>query len=193
MLRCQPSRHSRGGLIQMRHGSAQMGSLSSQTWLRHIPRNSVHTRHKHANFEDDDELVKYNATSILARIATVAPDAVEPVTDSLREALSVDHPPTQQNACWALGRIGAHDARPELQALREETEVEDVQAAATAGLVLLSLSECPRCGDRIEPHQVSVAVYEHTKARWECPGVTTVRLCGQRNRLAVKNRCVQSR
>jgi len=43
-------RHSRGGLIQMRHGSAQMGSLSSQTWLRHIPRNSVHTRHKHANF-----------------------------------------------------------------------------------------------------------------------------------------------
>jgi len=84
-----------------------MGSLSSQTWLRHIPRNSVHTRHKHANFEDDDELVKYNATSILARIATVAPDAVEPVTDSLREALSVDHPPTQQNACWALGRIGA--------------------------------------------------------------------------------------
>jgi len=39
-----------GGLIQMRHGSAQMGSLSSQTWLRHIPRNSVHTRHKHANF-----------------------------------------------------------------------------------------------------------------------------------------------
>jgi len=119
--------------------------------------------------EDDDELVKYNATSILARIATVAPDAVEPVTDSLREALSVDHPPTQQNACWALGRIGAHDARPELQALREETEVEDVQAAATAGLVLLSLSECPRCGDRIEPHQVSVAVYEHTKARWECP------------------------
>jgi len=53
--------------------------------------------------------------------------------------------------------------------LFEETEVEDVQAAATAGLVLLSLSECPRCGDRIEPHQVSVAVYEHTKARWECP------------------------
>ncbi|WP_432277143.1 HEAT repeat domain-containing protein [Halobacterium salinarum] len=87
----------------------------------------------------------------------------------LREALSVDHPPTQQNACWALGRIGAHDARPELQTLREQTEVEDVRAAATAGLVLLSLSECPRCGDPIEPHQVSVAVYEHTKARWECP------------------------
>ncbi|RLM83969.1 hypothetical protein D3D02_15890 [Halobellus sp. Atlit-38R] len=118
---------------------------------------------------DDDELVKYNATSILARVATVDPDAVEPATDSLRDALSVDHPPTQQNACWALGRIGAHESLSELETLREHTDVEDVRAAATAGAVLLSLSECPRCGERIRPHQVSVAVYENMKARWECP------------------------
>jgi len=147
-----------------------MGSLSSQTWLRHIPRNSGPYAPQAREFlEDDDELVKYNATSILARIATVAPDAVEPVTDSLREALSVDHPPTQQNACWALGRIAPTTLDQNCKLFERKTEVEDVQAAATAGLVLLSLSECPRCGDRIEPHQVSVAVYEHTKARWECP------------------------
>ncbi|MDL0135650.1 HEAT repeat domain-containing protein, partial [Halobacterium salinarum] len=118
---------------------------------------------------DDDELVKYNATSILARVATVDPDAVEPATDSLRDALSVDHPPTQQNACWALGRIGAHKARSEIQALRERTDVQDVRAAATAGVVLLSLSECPRCGERIKPHLVSVAVDENMQAHWECP------------------------
>lgn len=118
---------------------------------------------------DDDELVRYNATSILARVATVAPDAVEPATDALREVLSADHPPSQQNACWALGRIGAHGTRSELQALREHTNVEAVRAAATAGIVLLSLSECPHCGERIEPHQVSVAVHENMEAQWECP------------------------
>ena len=119
--------------------------------------------------DDDDELVKYNATSILARVATVAPDVVEPATDALRESLSVDHPPTQRNACWALGRIGAQQTRPELQALREQTDVEDVRAAATAGVVLWSLSECPRCGERIEPHQVSVAVHKDMRTQWECP------------------------
>jgi hypothetical protein len=88
--------------------------------------------------EDEDNYVRYNAVSVLTRIAKREPDAVRENTSIEQEdfvdSLSSEHEPMRENSCWLLGYIGAVDAVPEMEKLKEKDESKQVREAAEASI-----------------------------------------------------------
>ena len=84
--------------------------------------------------DDSDEKARYNATSILARIAKADPDAVEPAIEPLIDALDEDFAYARSNACWALGYLKANDALERLRDIEETDPNEEVRHAASVAI-----------------------------------------------------------
>lgn len=86
--------------------------------------------------EDDDEYVRYNAVSVLTKIAKKNPEMVsgEVEVDRLTSLLDVIHHPTRENVCWLLGYIGAEEAIPDMEEVKEDATSERLQEAAEASI-----------------------------------------------------------
>jgi HEAT repeat protein len=84
--------------------------------------------------DDADEKARYNATSILARVAKTHPADVEPAIDPLIDALDADFPQARANACWALGYMSADRALESLEELEQTDERDEVQHAAAVAI-----------------------------------------------------------
>ena len=80
--------------------------------------------------DDSDEQVRYNATSILARVADDYPETVSPATEQLLAVLDDELADTRFNACWALKYINATGAVERIREIAATDPDDDVRSIA---------------------------------------------------------------
>lgn len=93
-----------------------------------------------AMLDDEDDFSRINASGVVSRVAEDFPAAVEPAAADLQDALTDDVALVRQNACWALGYIGADEAK---DALEERVSIDadpDVRHQAAWALAQLKQS-----------------------------------------------------
>lgn len=105
--------------------------------------------------------MRYNATSIFARVANQYPEDVEPAIPSLIDALDEDFEYARGNACWALGYLEAESALAALEELRESDSSEEVRYAAEQAVQMIEGGhKTPPTGCILTPSLV-------VRGRWE--------------------------